>query len=105
ESGEDNLGIISAGVAYYGFLALVPLIGATVLSYGLVATPADVLEHMQQLTTVLPAQAAQLIGDQLMHVVETSGTKTGLGLAGALALALFGARSGAGSLITALNVA
>jgi membrane protein len=38
-------------------------------------------------------------------VVGTSGDKKGLGLVAALAIALFGARNGAGALIIALNIA
>ena len=104
EAGDDNVGLVSAGVAFYGFLALVPLIGAVVLSYGLVASPDSVVRNMNNLTSVMPADAAKLIGEQLMNVVKTSGTKKGFGLLLALALALFGARNGAASIITALNI-
>ena len=30
EAGEDNAGLVAAGVSFYGFLALVPLLGAIV---------------------------------------------------------------------------
>ena len=105
ESSKDNIGIVAAGVAFYGFLALVPMLGATVLTYGLVADPQSVIEHMQSLTTVMPADVAELIGGQLMNVVQTSGGKKGLGLLLALAIALWGARNAAGSIVTALNIA
>ena len=105
EAGDDNVGLVAAGVAFYGFLALVPLLGATVLSYGLVADPSTVVRNMKGLTSVMPGDAAKLVGEQLMNVVRTSGTKKGLGLLVALAIALFGARSGAGSVVTALNIA
>ncbi len=101
----DNLGLISAGVAFYTFLALVPLLGATVLTYGLFATPGAVLRNVQSLTAVMPAEAAKLVGEQLLGVIATSTGKKGLGLAIALAVALFGARNAAGSVITALNIA
>jgi membrane protein len=105
ESAKDNVGIVAAGVAFYGFLALVPLLGATVLTYGMVAEPQSVIKHMQSLTAVMPADIAELIGGQLMNVVQTSGGKKGLGLLLALAIALWGARNAAGSIITALNIA
>jgi membrane protein len=105
ESTSDNVGLVAAGVAFYSFLALVPLLGATVLTYGLVAEPATVISHMQSLTSVLPADAARLVGEQLMNVVQTSEGKKGLGVLLALAIALFGARNGAGSIVTALNIA
>jgi membrane protein len=105
EANDDNVGLIAAGVAFYGFLALVPLLGAIVLSYGLLAEPQTVVSNMKGLTSVMPADAAKLIGEQLMNVVKTSGSKKGLGVLFALGVALFGARNGAGSVITALNVA
>lgn len=105
ETGTDNIGLIAAGVAFYGFLALVPLLGATVLVYGIVADPATVMRDMTRLTSIMPADVAKLIGEQLMGVVTTSGGKKGFGLFLALALALFGARNGAGAVVTALNVA
>ncbi|WP_242154681.1 YihY/virulence factor BrkB family protein [Sphingomonas sp. BAUL-RG-20F-R05-02] len=105
EAGDDNVGLVAAGVAFYGFLALVPLLGAIVLSYGLVADPQTVVHNMQGLTSVMPGDAAKLVGEQLMNVVKTSGSKKGLGLLLALALAVFGARSAAGSIVTALNIA
>jgi len=105
ESSEDNIGLVSAGVAFYAFLALVPLLAATVLTYGLIAAPATVLNNVQSLTKVMPSDAAKLVGEQLMSVVQTSGGKKGFGLLLALAIALFGARNAAGSVITALNIA
>src|SRR5215218_11042087 len=77
QSSEDNVGLVAAGVAFYAFLALVPLLGATVLTYGIVADPQTVLGNMRSLTSVMPADAAKLIGDQLMSVVQTSGGKKG----------------------------
>ena len=105
QASEDNVGLVAAGVAFYGFLAMVPLLGATVLTYGLVAAPETVLTNVNSLTAVMPADAAKLVGDQLMSVVQTSTGKKGIGLLLALAIALFGARNAAGSVITALNIA
>ena len=105
ESSKDNVGLIAAGVAFYGCLALVPMLGAVVLTYGLVAEPQTVIDHARALTAVLPADVAVLIADQLLGVVETSGEKKGLGLLLALAIALWGARNAAGSIVTALNIA
>jgi YihY family inner membrane protein len=105
ETNKDNVGLIAAGVAFYGFLAIAPMLAATVLTYGLVASPTTVLAHVQQLTEMMPADAAKLVGEQLLAVVQSADGKKGLGLLAALAIALFGARNGAGAIITALNVA
>jgi membrane protein len=105
ESSNDNIGIVAAGVAFYGFLALVPLLGAVVLTYGIIADPQTVVGNVKSLTSVMPQDAAKLIGQQLMSAVQTSGSKKGLGLLIAITIALFGARNAAGSIITALNIA
>ena len=105
ESSKDNVSLVAAGVAFYGFLAMVPLLGATVLTYGLVASPQTVLHNVSSLAKTLPQDIAQLIGDQLLNVVKTSGGKKGLGVVLALAIAVWGARNAAGSLIIALNIA
>lgn len=105
EQAEDNVSLAAAGVAFYGFLALVPMLGAVVLTYGIAADPQTVLHNMQSLTSVLPKDVAQLIGDQLMGVVQTSGSKKGIGLFIALAVALWGARNAATSVITGVNIA
>ena len=105
KASKDNVSLVAAGVAFYGFLAMVPLLGATVLTYGLIAKSADGAPQRQSLATSLPQDVAKLIGDQLMNVVKTSGGKKGLGLLVALAVALWGARNAAGSIVIALNIA
>jgi membrane protein len=105
EVGKDNVGIVAAGVAFYFFLALVPLLGATVLTYGLFASPETVARQAQGLSEFLPGEAAKLIGEQLMNVVQTSGGKKGFGLLIAIAVAFWGARNAASAIVTALNIA
>lgn len=105
ESNDDNISLIAAGVAFYAFLAFVPLLAAMVLTYGLVAEPSSVVSHMQALTNAMPAEAAGIIGEQLQSVVQTAGSKKGIGLAIAIALSLYGAMKGATSIMTAANIA
>ena len=104
EAGKDNIGIVAAGVAFYFFLALMPLLGATVLTYGLFASPETVVRQAQGLTSVLPDEAARLIGEQLLNVVQSSGGKKGLGLLLAIGVAFWGARNAASAIVTALNI-
>ena len=104
ESGSDNIGLLAAGVAFYGFLALVPMLAAFVFTYGLLADPATVSKHLQVVVNLLPADAAKLIGEQMISVTKTAAEKTGLGLVLALGLAIYGAMNGASAVTTALNV-
>ena len=104
ESTRDNVSLVAAGVAFYAFLAFVPLLGALVLSYGLIAAPSSVVQHVRQLTSVMPADAAKLIGEQLLSISQTATSKKGFGLLLAILLSLYGAMRGASSIITALNI-
>jgi membrane protein len=102
---DSNIGMIAAGIAYYGFLALVPMLAAAILTYGLVVDPATIAAHGQSLARAIPGAAGELVADQLGSVVAQRGESHGIGLVIALAIALFGARVGAGAMITALDMA
>jgi membrane protein len=105
EAGRDNLGLAAAGVAFYAFLAIVPLLLSAVLIYGLAVDIQTVANHVAALASVLPAAGTEIIRGQLESIVSGSSNKKGLGLALALALALFAARNGAAAVITALGIA
>lgn len=105
EAGDDNISLIAAGSAFYVFAAIVPLLAAVVLSYGLFAEPETVAANVRALFGVLPRDAASLIGDQLAQVTRSNESAKGWGLALALGLAIYGASKGASSVVTALNIA
>ena len=102
---DDNVGLVAAGVAFYGFFALLSLLAMIVMLYGIAAAPATVVSNFQSLTAILPTDMAALIADQLMNSVQMSNGRNGLGLLIALAVALYGGTNGAGAVITALNIA
>ena len=102
---DDNVGLVAAGVTFYGFFALLSLLGMIVLIYGWVAEPQTVIDHMRTLTAVLPRDIALLIGQQLMTAVHASQSAKGLGIILALLVALYGGTNGAAAVLTALNIA
>ncbi|GAA3886211.1 YihY/virulence factor BrkB family protein [Sphingomonas limnosediminicola] len=102
---DDNVGLVAAGVAFYGFFALLSLLGLIVLVYGFFADRGNVVEHMRVLTAILPNDVATLIGDQLMTAVRSSEGIKGLGILLAIVVALYGGSNGAAAVITALNIA
>ncbi len=105
EIGDDNVSLLAAGVAFYSFLAFVPLLAVIVLIYGLAADPADAAVHAQVLLQILPTDAARIIGEQLDMLAGASDAKTAFGLLLAIALALYGAMRAATSIIGAVNAA
>lgn len=105
EIDRDNVSLLAAGVAFYSFLAFVPLLASVVLIYGLAADPIDAAEHARALLKILPADAAQIVGEQLDTLSRTPAASTALGLVVAIVLALYGAMRASTSIIGALNVA
>lgn len=105
QSWVDNAGLVAAGVAFYGFLALVPLLAILVLAYGLIAEPQTVVSNMEALTRILPPNIAAFVGEQLMGAVHSAEGTKGFGILAAAGLALYGGSNGAGAIIMALNVA
>lgn len=104
ESGKDNLSLVASGIAFNGFLALIPLLTAVVLGYGLVVSPEQVVRHIEILAKALPQDAANLIGQQLTGMVQSSGAATGFGLLVTLFIAVYGAMRGATGMIVGLNI-
>lgn len=102
--GWDNIGLLAAGIAFYAFLSFVPLLAALVMTYGLVADPKTIADHMHSIIQVVPKDAAKLILDQLVSLVTTASGKKGLGLLVALLVSLYSATRASGAIIMALNV-
>ena len=102
---QDNVGLVAAGVTYYGFLALVPLLGIIVMLYGIFADPATVVGNVRAITTILPPDVATLIADQLIAAIKITRETSGIGVVVALLIALYGGANGASAIMTALNIA
>jgi|APTNR8051073442_1049403.scaffolds.fasta_scaffold06566_9 membrane protein len=103
--GEDNIGILSAGVAFYAFLASFPAIAAVIMIYGLIAEPSQVQEQLAMAKELMPAEAYGILESQSSKLVtEASGT-LGFGLVLSLGMALWSASKGVNALLTAVNVA
>jgi membrane protein len=101
---KDNLPVIAAGVAFYGLLAIFPGLVALVGIVGLVVDPAKIQAQVQTLGAVLPPQASEVLLGQLDDLTGTSRRLLGLGAAGGLLLALWGASAAIRTLMRALNV-
>lgn len=101
----DQAPLLSAGVAFFGFLSLFPALIAFTLIWGLVADPATITDQTAALTGSLPPEARTLLVDQLEQLASAPTQSLGWGLVFSLALALWSASGGVGNLITAINIA
>lgn len=104
KNNDHNLSLLAAGVAFYAFLSLVPLMAALVMTYGLVADASAVARHMGLIVDLVPVDAAAIIYDQLTQLTESAAGRKGLGLVIALIVSLYGASRAAGAVITSLNI-
>lgn len=103
-NGFHELGLLSAGLAFYSFLALTPLIAATVMIYGLIGDANTVRDQMQGISDVVPPDVARMLEQQLIQIVSTSRGVTGVALLIALFFAIFGGMRAANGMISALNI-
>jgi membrane protein len=101
EAKTDQVPLLGAGVAFFGFLAIFPAVIALVTLYGLFADPATIADQVNSLNG-LPAEVRQLIVDQINN---QSRAALGWSAILAIALALFSASGGVNNLMTAINVA
>lgn len=105
EVSEDRVGLIAAGVAFYGLLALFPAITALLAIGGLFAEPNQIIDQLSALNGIVPQEAMAIITEQATSVAGSR--EGGLGLAAifGILLALYSASKGMGSLMEGMNVA
>jgi membrane protein len=103
--GEHNLTLVAAGVAFYGFLALIPALIAFVSIYGLVANESDVVRQVENLGKSLPVEVQNFLVYQLTQIVTASGTGVSIAALIAIVLALWSASSGMAALVTGIHIA
>jgi membrane protein len=102
---EHNLTLVAAGVAFYAFLALIPMLIAFVSIYGLVADPDDVTRQVQDIGDSLPQEVQDFLVFQLTSIVNASSTGVSVTAVVAIVLALWSASGGMAALITGIHVA
>jgi len=105
ESKQDNLILLAAGVAFFALLALVPALVALVSVYGLLADPADVERQVTEAMATAPAEARELVEQQMSAVADQPRQGLGVALAFSVLLAMWSASSGMKHLIAAINAA
>lgn len=105
EIAADNLSIIAAGVAFYAFLSIFPALAAFVSIYGLITDPAELQQHVSSIQTLLPAEAAQLVNDELRRVGASQESHLGWSLVVGMLLAIWSAAKGMKAMFASMNVA
>ncbi len=100
---ENDLSLVSAGVAFFAMLSLFPALAAVIAILGLISDPAVVLPQLEDMRSFLPNDVYEILNGQVTSLI-TASSET-LGWAGLLSLffALWSARAGVGAMMVGLN--
>lgn len=102
-SEQAELSLISAGVAFFGFLALFPATAAVIAIWGTVNDPSVIQTQVDLLKGFLPPEALTLVRSQVQALLEVRGPQLGWATVLSTLFALWSARAGVAALIRGLN--
>lgn len=100
---EKHLGLIAAGVAFFGIFGIFPGIAAIIAIFGLVADPMVVTDQLELMQGIIPADAYRLLSNQIDGLVNAGSDTLGWATGVSIAVALWSCRAGVGALIGGLN--
>ncbi len=100
---DNNLGLIAAGVAFYGMLAIFPTLAAIIAIWGFFADPIEVADQLDLLRGFVPSDAFAILDTQITSLVTANSSALGWTTLISLAAALWSSRAGVAALIRGLN--
>ena len=100
---QAELDLISAGVAFYGFLAIFPAIAAVIAIWGVVFDPSVIRTQVELLRGFLPPEALLLVSTQVDALLDAPPSSLRLATVFSTLFALWSARAGVAALIRGLN--
>jgi len=103
--GEDYIGLLAAGVAFYFFMAAFPAMAALISLYGLFSDPVFIPEQLGHLQNFLPPESLKILADQASSIASSDGATLGLGFAVGVLLTVYSTTKGVNALIQGLNIA
>jgi membrane protein len=102
---DDNIPLLSAGVAFYAMLSILPALIAVISIYGLVAEPQSATAQVSKLADIMPGQAREALIGQLEALTRSAGKGLSLGAALGIMAAVLAASAGMKAMIDGINVA
>ena len=103
QASEKQIGLIAAGVAFFGMFGLFPGIAAIIAIFGLLADPTVVQEQAMLLQEFIPPDAYELFMQQISRLLGARTQTLGWATIVSIALALWAARAGVAALMGGLN--
>jgi len=102
---NDNVVVVSAGVAFFALFASVPALTALVSIYGLVSPAEEVADQVARSLPTLPADVQVIIKSALDRVVAHNKGALSLGAVAGLGISFWTASRGTRALLRAINIA
>ncbi len=100
----DNLSIISAGVAFFSFLAIFPAMAALVSIFGLITSPTELQNYLHSIESLLPSETVGVMNNELTRIIQAHGSRLGWGALGGTVLALWSSVKAMSAMFAAMNV-
>lgn len=101
---RDNVGLLSAGIAFYAFLSIFPAIAASLMVWGIFTDMSALGPQLGVVRDVAP-DAFDLVADQMVVIATQDDGGLTFGVAISSALAFWGASGAVAALIQAMNMA
>lgn len=104
EMARDHVSIVAAGIAFYGLLAIVPAIVATISIWAIVFDPQQITQQISSISHLLPEEAADIIQQQAEQASQDAGAGMSLAAIFGILLAVYSASRGIDGLMEGLNI-
>lgn len=100
---ERNMGLLSAGIAFYAMFALFPGMAATIAIWGFFADPAVMRDYLDQIHDVIPDAAFGLLESQLDQLLASPTRTLRWATLLSFAVALYSVHNAVAALVSGLN--
>lgn len=105
EINRDRLPRVAGGITFFTLLAIVPALAVFVSLYGLFADISQVQSQLDQMATVIPADVANIVGEQMRRLAAERKANLSIAFALSLALSLWTASNATRALVDGVNIA
>jgi membrane protein len=105
EVNHDNVVIVSAGVAFYGVLAILPAMFIAISLYGLFTTPLEAERQVATLLVVLPESVAGTLETQMRTIAATSHASLSIGFLASVGALLWTVSNATRAIVRAVKIA
>lgn len=103
EAGNRHIGLIAAGVAFFGMFGVFPGIAAVIAVFGLVADPVVVADQLELMREVIPVGAYDIFAAQIDSLLNARSETLGWATFVSIMLALWSSRAAVAALMSGIN--